>query len=148
MNAHHTLRPDFHLVVIPHNLEHWNIPEYLPYIERIETVWFFDKNVHVYCCEVTPSYELWPLETRVIFKDSFDHDVDEELRDKIESDVSYWSCDEVEYHHVRALDHMLSKPGTQQYSIGDHNKGCSYEDSSYEEQRVEALEYYQAGSFV
>ena len=57
----HTMRPDFHLVVEPHNLEYWNLPEHIDKIESIETVWLFDRNVHVHCCELTPSFEMWPV---------------------------------------------------------------------------------------
>ena len=35
----HTMRPEFHLVVLPYNLDRgWNIPEYRDKIESIETV--------------------------------------------------------------------------------------------------------------
>ena len=57
----HTLRPDFYLIVLPHNLKHWNLPEDIDKSESIETVWMFDRNVHIHCCELTPSYKMWPV---------------------------------------------------------------------------------------
>ena len=149
MKQEHTLRPDFHLVVTPHDMSWWQLPpEHSAVIDWIETVWLFDKNVHVHCCEITPSYELWPLETRVRFKDSFDQDANESLRDRFEEDVRGWSADEVEYRHVSDLDWFLAKEGTQQFAIGDLFEGVSYETCPYDEHRDAALEYYRCNSAI
>lgn len=155
----HTLRPDFHLVVIRHNMEHWNIPANLrQHIERIETVWLFDRNVHVHCCEITPSYELWPIETRAIFTDHIERCLvdgpEEELatidkiRDEIDELVRTGEDYEVSYRHVAAMDRFLKAWDTEQHEIGDYLCGLPYEDTPYEKQREQALEYYRCNSTV
>ncbi len=144
MTAEHTLRPDFHLVVIAQNLERdWNLPEYIDKIERIESVFLFDKNVHVHCCELTPSYELWPVETRVIFKPDFDQDANEELRDEIEEVVRRADEPEVEYHHVGPHDRWMAARPAQVKHLGDTGDGVSYDETSYDDQRREAIEHCQ-----
>ena len=49
----------------------WNL-DLLPHAEHIDkilTVLQFDRNRHVHCCEITPSYECWPVEYKVRFKE-------------------------------------------------------------------------------
>ena len=135
----HTLRPDFHLVVEPHNLEHWNLPEHMDKIESIETVWLFDRNVHVHCCELTPSYEMWPVETRVNLKVTFADE--EELRDDIEDIVRSNSDDEIIYRYVSTVEQWLKNPQTRHKRLGDTGKGVSYEEESYDEQRDSTIEH-------
>ncbi len=139
----HTLRPDFHLIAVPHNTEHWNLPELLPKIARIETVYLFDKNVHVHCCEITPSYELWPVATRAILKPEFaDDDV---LREEVDAVMQENQYRDVNYRHVRAVDPLLVEGVF--VTLGDFNgsfKPEPYEDTSYEKHRDNTIEYCQA----
>lgn len=138
--AEHTLRPDFHLIVIPHDLDHWELPD-RSQIERIETVWLFDKNSHTHCCELTPSYELWPVATRIIPK--FECADDETLRERLGNLAADNSDDEVAYYHVRTVDRWLAG-GKATKALGDFNGiwGVeAYEDVSYSEQRDNVLEY-------
>jgi hypothetical protein len=134
----HTLRPDFHLVVEPHNLEYWNIPEYRDKIASIETVWLFDRNVHVHCAELTPSYEMWPVETRVNLKVAFADE--EELRNDIEDIVHSNSDYDIGYQHVHDVEAWLKNPQMRHKRLGDIGDGVSYEEESYEEQRDAAIE--------
>jgi hypothetical protein len=159
MNEEHTLRPNFYLVAIRHNMEHWNIPaNLLQYIERIETVWLFDRNVHVHCCEITPSYELWPIETRAIFTDHLERClVDgpeeelvtiEKIRDEIDEFVRTGEDYEVSYRHVAPMDRFLLAWDTEQFHIGDTFEAVSYEEMPYEEHRDSTIEHYQCNSYL
>lgn len=136
----HTLPTNFHLIVIPDNLEHWNIPEVIDKIERIETVYLFDKRVHVHCCEITPSYELWPIETRAILKDEFAED--EALRDEVFELTTRWGDTDIKYVHVHTVDSRMAEEKWEfkDLGIGD----VSYDDVSYDDQRDSTIEHCQS----
>lgn len=88
--------------------KHWNLGDLAQHVLRIETVFVYDATAAVYCCELTPSFELWPVETRAILAD----DVDEETRDTIDDIMMTNASHDVEYHHVRTIDKLASVPVT------------------------------------
>jgi hypothetical protein len=89
----------------------WFIPEHLQkYVKRVFGVYFFDKSKHVYCCEMTPSYELVPCgdsfeptdEYFNLYSDNGGPDtIIEELHDYFENQQST-----VHYMHVHEVDDM------------------------------------------
>lgn len=147
----HALRPDFWLVVQRHPDHWWNIPEIRPLIDRIETVFLFDRNLHVHCCEFTPSYELWPVETRAILKPEFaDNDA---LVDKVDNVIMGNASREIEYHHVHPLDRRIEDKSWPSRQMGD--MGCpkdgrppSYEEVPYDDVRDSSIEYLQGNSCI
>lgn len=53
-----TLAPNWCIIGLDET-QHWNIPaEFAPHIERILSVYAFNRNVYTHCCEFTPSYWL------------------------------------------------------------------------------------------
>jgi hypothetical protein len=56
-----------------------------PYIRGIHGVYFYDKNCHTYCCELSPSYYFHFLYYTVIVHESVDDSVRERLSDKYET---------------------------------------------------------------
>lgn len=143
-----SIKPDFHVIVIPHNLERdWNIPKYVKYIERIESLYLFDKNVHVHCCEITPSYELWPITTRPVFKQEV-FGLDDNMVDKIDDIVHVASCEsDVEYHHVRFIDALMVKH-PERWTAVNPKWNVVEEDETYEENREALIEYYQCNECI
>jgi len=99
-------------------------------VERIVTVYLYNKNEVTHCCEITPSYCLWPVETRAEFRDGVsDLDID-----RIDGNIRRWADDEVVYVHCHALAGMTVK----------HKKLGSVFPGSVEtgdEQRESLLEY-------
>lgn len=78
--------PDIRAVALDET-EYWIIPEkYQPYIERIEGVYFYDKNEHTYICSFTPHYWLRHIENRAILK----ADIPEDVRDRIDEEIYDW----------------------------------------------------------
>lgn len=97
--------------------EYWTIQKgHRSSIERIETLYVFDRNKQVHCCEITPSHELIRVETRAIIKSGSPADDDDELREEIYSYVDDGSAhdEDVSYVHVADIEaHLKSnKPGT------------------------------------
>ena len=54
----------------------------------IARTYLFDANRHVHCCELTPSYELYPVDT-FPWKDDDDGSLSDELRSHETNDVVY-----------------------------------------------------------
>jgi hypothetical protein len=53
-------------------------------IDKVITVYAYNRNLHVYCCELRPSYELYEVESVAITKKS----MDDELYDKIQEVIN------------------------------------------------------------
>jgi len=51
-------------LLVEDETEHWTLPDFPG--ARVETVYLFNAAEHTYCCELTPSYWLVPVETRGI----------------------------------------------------------------------------------
>jgi hypothetical protein len=70
---------------------------------RLYGIYLFDANRHVYCCDTSPSYELYPVDlvtTKPMEDDSFRCDIDHEW---------LMATDAVSYHYVRNLDRLDAK---------------------------------------
>jgi hypothetical protein len=63
---------------------------------KVFTAYIFNANASTYCCEITPSYEMWPLNT---FPAKWPED--EETRDKLSEELRENNGDEIKYYHVR-----------------------------------------------
>lgn len=94
--------------------EDWNLP-LLPHhehIERIMTVMQFDLNRLVHCCDITPSYECWPVQYLVIFKDqeALSEREFERIRELVEQEVNALHYSEgVTYYHVSYLEQRMQR---------------------------------------
>lgn len=71
---------------------------------KIYQTYLFDASLGVHCCEITPSYELWPL-----YATPLDEDEEGALRDEILLAES----DEIRHFHCRSVD--AARPETVQY---------------------------------
>jgi hypothetical protein len=64
---------------------------------KVQTAYIFNANSSVHCCEITPSYEMWPLTT--VPGTWPDQD---EARDKLDEELRECTADaEIKYYHVR-----------------------------------------------
>jgi hypothetical protein len=101
-----TTSPDYWYIGIDHT-KFWVIPECLkPYLERILTIYAFDRSTGVNCCEITPSYYC----ECIAHEPHYALDTPEEIRDKIHEfvqcsdyDPSYFHC-----HHIEQL--LIDRP--------------------------------------
>jgi hypothetical protein len=60
--------------------KYWNIPDkFKPYIKRIFGLYMTDTTVGVYCCELTASCELHPLNGQVEFVDGYAEQLCDEI---------------------------------------------------------------------
>lgn len=123
-------KPDFRLIALDET-QYWNLPEFAGKFTRIERVYLYDRAQHVYCCEMTPSYYLMPIETHAVYADN----VSENVRDEINiALISNEDCEGM-YLHVAQLDRLaeeLSKEPNRTYTI-------KAEDFIEEEQTYEEL---------
>ena len=93
-------------VVAIDETEYWTLkPEDMALIERIETVYMFDRNTVTYLCSPDKNYWMIPVEQRAIFKDGVsDHDIDRIdmiIMDNLPSDADYMGD--------RGIDRMIEK---------------------------------------
>ena len=96
--------PRFKLVVLD---ETSNWPkEIVAKAEKIYRTYIFDANRAVHCCEITPSYELFPVCTTPLIDDR-EGTLEEMLCGGEDYDVVYW--------HAHRLDRL---PPTQFYDCG------------------------------
>ncbi len=138
------LRPDYCLYLMDET-QHWQLqPELMAKIERIVTIYLFDRKRHVHCCELTPSYELWPVETRAELKPEFADGgrAADNLRDAIDSEIQRWADHSVRYAHVADMEPQLTPEQEHKkwYHYGDPGKRC--DEVAYEKQVEALLEYF------
>lgn len=133
------ITPDYYVIAIRQNLEHWNIPRVIHMILRIEDVFLFDRNSHTNVCELTPSYALYHVETRAILHNEFDNDANrDECHDAIQgpwpSDVEYYHCALIEKmlvdgnHDFKRLTHTMDEDETKEEffeRVMEHCRGNS-----------------------
>ena len=105
MSAKKEVKSNWYAIALDHT-EYWLIPEeYKPYIKAMGAYYVYDANRHVYCCEVTPSYELWFVENFPVFTD--------DVTDEIREDFFDWMAgawdEDVAYMHVIDIDRMPLK---------------------------------------
>lgn len=67
------------------------------WIRRIEDVVVFDKQLHVYACSSTPTYEGWTVECRPVFHPDAPDSVIERVTDcwemwEVTREVDYYAC--------------------------------------------------------
>lgn len=80
------LNPELYFISLDET-ENWNFqPEDKTKIKKVESIYVFDKNCVVHCCEITPSYELNFIQTRALFTDEAyaNDDEGQEFRDHID----------------------------------------------------------------
>jgi len=92
--------------------DYFNFPSHLaPFVKEIHGVYFYDKNQHVYLCEITPSYALEFLYHNVIFvygEFGADDNKDADIRAKIDELVcEAYHNGNPEYMHVNTVDYVL-----------------------------------------
>lgn len=96
---------NWHVVAI-NDTHYWNLKEEdKPYIEKMLSVYYFDKNEITYCCEITPSYFLCGLYNTAVCKLDTPEAVRERIYDRYEGEP----CDDC-YVHCSVADRMESKP--------------------------------------
>jgi len=96
-------RADFRLIALDET-EYWNLPEYAGKILRVECVYLYDAAEQTYCCELTPSHYLIPIESRAVCAE----DVSEEDRDRIDQTIRAHDSSEGSYMHCRTVEKLES----------------------------------------
>ena len=107
-----------------------------PHIREIRGVYLFDRNVHVHCCELTPSYYLIHLYDQVIPADDAPDDVLERL------DETYGHCGGEDcYVHVHEIENIIkaARPWTV-HQYGD--PGVSFDDVERDKQMESLREHF------
>jgi hypothetical protein len=95
--------------------------------KRAGAVWhayLFDSLRHVHCCEITPSYELWP-----IYATAWNRTENDELDEELEEIIRLNTSGDVEYHHVGRIDAL---PAERFYDYGAETHD---DDETWEEVR-------------
>lgn len=145
---------NFHVIAIEET-EWWRLEEkMMQVIERIETVYLYDSSEHTYLCEMTPSYTLYPIETRAVYKSGFDTDDSregEQMLNEIELEILSNKDGEVKYYHVSHIESLVEsyQKEEKQYVYKHHGgTGVSLEDSDYESQVEGMLEYFRCNSAI
>lgn len=102
------IEPDWWFVAINQTAD-WHLEARLmAQVESIRTVYLFDRRRHVRCCELTPSYECWPVSYAVICKET----ATDLQREEIDVAVNAMLRDEyVCYFHVAHMEQRMASAG-------------------------------------
>ena len=99
------------LIAIADDLNDWRIePELMKFVKRIETIYWYDASLASYFCSFEACYELYPVDSRVIFTDSVyalrdaDYDLVTGELDKIVIDNSSW---EMSVYSIADVNSMI-----------------------------------------
>lgn len=112
-------------------------------VESFGEVYLFDRNRHVRCCELTPSYEMHPVELSTRFQPGCPDAAREQVLEEVQADASMQER-EVKYLHVQDVEQKLAAwvEADQAYNYGD--SGVSFEDTPYEDQLTSLVEHFQS----
>ena len=131
--SHKDVKPDWYAVSF-NDTKDWNIAAAdKKYIKEIYSVYFFDKNKHVYLAEITPSYHLEFGYNDIIFT-AKGNDNDSK-RDELHENYIYgFGVDnEDTYMHVGRLDAYMKKNKKRVHHYGKTDEDA--EDGGSEEVR-------------
>lgn len=118
MNKNPDIKPDFWLVALDET-PYWMLPaDIMQHIERIEAVFVFDRNEATYLCEMTPSYCLYLVEHRPVFKDD---DLDERIKERgYDTIQGAFIDDDIDYMHCHAMDQLIEKLKNEEYRVAHY----------------------------
>lgn len=124
-------RRDVHVFALDET-DAWNLPEWAEHIERVESIYAFDRTEGFHLAEFTRSYELWLVDQRAVLKEGTPEDIAAKIDDVIASHVS-WSEDGVIYMHAYEVDSIIERlkasgePWVYRH-MGEDDPGQSMED--------------------
>ena len=119
-------------------------PEDAAIVKGIRQVFVMDRNRHVHCCELAPSYELHPLYDTMVFHDGVDYPDDyrlQELAEKYERNES-----DVEYHYVSSFDRYIHRNPGLVHRVGGY--AVKYNDFDGEQAGEDSTDYEEVLEFV
>jgi hypothetical protein len=135
-----TLPIDAHLVAIDQT-EYWNIPDHMEHIEKILGVYLYDANEHTYLCEMQPSYWLYPVDNVVVFRDSADDEVQDDVDQVVRS-----NGDDGIYMHVIDIEMLIEREPEHHRHPDTGDVIVSYDDCPYDEQIESYIEHFQGNA--
>jgi len=140
---------DAYAVALDQTLDYYIEPEDAPYIARIWEGYVFDRNQRTHCCELTPSYFLLYLQTRVELTDD-GHALDDEARDRLcnryerePSDDCYVHCGDIERLIAKAEPRCALRYGdVEEHDFCDEIADADQRHDAEMERIREHLTYY------
>ena len=131
---------DAHVIALNQTLD-WNIRhEDKKYIDKINSVYFYNKNVVYHLCEFTQSYDLYFLYYEVVLNDK-GNNLSDDKKEALCSSYEDEPCDDDngKYYHCKDID-CLEGNKSNHYHYGATE--VSYEDTPYEEQMESLREHF------
>jgi hypothetical protein len=123
------VKTHFKIVVIDET-DHW-IDDIQKRAGAVWVAYMFDSLRHVHACEITPSYELWPL-----YATAWNRTGNDEVDEELESEIIQWVGSDVEYHHVSSIERL---PAARFYDCGEEEHD---DDETWEEIRERVEDHY------
>lgn len=111
-------------------------PKDRPFIKAIHSVYLFDRNRRVHCCEMTASYEMLFVCDQI----TYNCELSDKRRDQL--DMKYGYCGgEPKYIHCHSIDAIVeaNKPFTVHH-YGDTQ--VSFDDVEYDAQMESLIEHF------
>jgi len=145
---------DVRYVRIKNNMDDWSIPEKLrPFISAIYSAYAYDNNVHVHCCELTPSFECHFLGHVCDYAiDDVPDDIAEEIAEEIDNLMMEGdACVDclVSYYHCYSFDPEKNPYNFDSYGVTTYNNEDHDGDTKEELMQCaidNAIEYYRCNS--
>lgn len=139
--------PNFVIVALDES-KYWTLkdPDADQYVERIEGVYLVDLNQYTHLCEITPSYALYLVENRAVYKDG----TPDSVIDRIDGEVMGEWDEPVTYTHVREFDALLaSLPKDRKHHYGSpYRRGQNGRNVKYDDAVEGVLEYCRCNAVV
>lgn len=109
------------------------------HVKAVYDIFLYNRNEHTYCCELTPSYWLYYVDTQILFQDG----APDSARAAITGKYTLGPGDSC-YVHVRAIDAIAANSGSNKSGMRRHlvhgATGIPYADLSYDEQIEDLIE--------
>jgi len=131
---------DAHLIALDETGLYFFPKEHVPYIDQILAVYLYDANERTHLCEMTPSHFMRFLH-HVIHLTKAGRDLSDEQREALYNVYEIENPNVDQYMHCRTLERLAAAGTPKNY---DHHGATevSYDDSDYDEQIEDLIEYF------
>jgi len=131
---------DAHVIGIDETSHYTFGPEHILYIDQILAVYLYDANERTHLCEVTPSHFMRFLHHVVRLTEAGEN-LSDEKREELYNNYETENVNEDCYMHCRDLERLAAAGTRENY---DHYGATevSYDDTDYDDQIEELIEYF------
>ena len=119
------------------------------FVKKVEGVYTYDANEVTRCCELTPSYCLYPIGSRAVSPE----DTPDEVRGDIQDDIDGNDCHDVRYVHTHLIDTLPVVGDDDEVVSADYRRRwgspvVSLRDTPYQQQIDDMVDYFRCNEQI